>query len=104
VLSADFHWPALLLGWPSAIAGAMFLVAGLVARRPGLSLFGAVAATGFCVYLGMNPPPIRWLGLLALVSNFASAFAVRKNGRALGLLTLTPFLFAVGYLLVRTGP
>jgi hypothetical protein len=89
----------LFLGWPSAILGFAFLVAGIVNRMPAFALTGAVIAGGFCLYLAMNPLPFRLVGLLALLCNGASAVTVvRKAPRLVSFALMLPFVSAASYL------
>lgn len=93
-------WPALLLGWPSALGGGLLLVAGLVQRKPWLAALGALASAGFCFYLSLNPIPLRLLGPAALACNFASAVALRRPSRWLAVALVLPHFMALAQLAI----
>jgi len=88
----------IIFGWPGAIVGTVLMATGIVLSKPGLSFSGAVIATGFCLYIAMNPPPFRWIGLLALLCNFLSAVAVRRQATAAATTLVIPFLLMESYL------
>ncbi len=66
-------FPIILFGWPSAIIGALFLISGIVLKNRKFGIIGAIIAMGFCLFTSLYPPPIRWLGISALMSNWISA-------------------------------
>ncbi len=82
----------LVLGWPSAVAGAALLVAGVATDSRGLTALGALVASGFCAFVGMHPPPAGWLGLAALVTNWLAALAIARRARSLAAVALVPFI------------
>jgi hypothetical protein len=88
----------IVLGWPGAIVGTVLIAAGIFLRKPQLSFLGAVIAAGFCLYIAMNPAPFSWLGLLALLCNFLSAVAVRRQATAAATTLAVPFLALEIYL------
>jgi hypothetical protein len=65
--------PIILLGWPSAIIGVLFLISGIVLKNKRFGIIGAIIAMGFCLFTSLYPPPTRWLGISALISNWISA-------------------------------
>jgi hypothetical protein len=85
------YWPMVVFGWPGAIVGGALLVAGVVLRRTGFSITGVLVSAGFCAYVTMNPAPLRWLGLPAIVGNLLSAVAVQKKAHMLAAVSMTPF-------------
>lgn len=92
-------------GWPSALSGLALLALGPVLRRAWLSAIGAVLSAGFCAYMLMSPPPVRWLGAIALIGNFSSVAAVHQKKHAVAYLLLVPFFLQVArtaYLVTRT--
>ena len=88
----------IVLGWPGAIVGTGLIAAGIFLRKSQLSFLGAVIAAGFCLYIAMNPAPFSWLGLLALLCNFLSAVAVRRQATAAATALAIPFLALAIYL------
>ena len=85
----------ILLGWPSAIVGTVLLIAGIASRTLWLSVLGALAATGFCAYIALSPPPGRWLGLAALVANWLVVIAVWRRAVAWACAAMLPLLLTV---------
>ena len=85
------YWPAIIFGWPGAILGGALLASGIVFRKFGLSIAGAVIATGFCAYAILIPPPFRWFGVLALTGNYLSAVAIRGQAVVWAAALLIPF-------------
>lgn len=90
-------WTQIVLGWPSALGGAVFIFWGLASRKAWVSITGALPALGFCAYVRMNPAPFRWFGILAVIGNFLSAVAVRRGAIHLGAAAALPFFILVAY-------
>lgn len=84
-------WPAIVLGWPSALVGGALLVAGGLSGKRLLAGLGALSSLGFCLYVSMNPMPLRLAGVLALVCNVAFVLAVRRGLHPTAFLWLVPF-------------
>lgn len=87
----------IVFGWPSAVVGLFLLIWGGLSGRFLLSVAGLVASLGFCVYVTMQPAPVGWFGLAALVTNGASTAAVRRHSRTLATLCVLPFLSLAVY-------
>lgn len=93
------QWIAIILfGWPAAIAGTVLIAAGIWRQKARMALVGAFLAAGFCLYVAINPAPFRQVGLVALVSNFLSAYAVRRRTTETAVVFALPFLALELYL------
>jgi len=90
-------WPAIVLGWPSALVGGALLVAGGLSGKSWLAGLGALISVGFCLYVSMNPMPFRFSGIVALACNAGFAFAVRRGTHPAAFLWLVPFLALAGF-------
>lgn len=84
-----------VLGWPSAVAGLACLISAIVLKNVRIGVVGAIVATGFCVYAMLYPPPLRWLGILALIGNYSGVFAIRRKYIPLAVAFLSPFVLLV---------
>lgn len=83
--------PVIAFGWPGALAGGMLLVAGIATRKPWLNAAGAFVASGFCAYVALHPPPLRWFGIVAMTCNWLSVTAVSRGRRGWAIASLVPF-------------
>jgi len=81
----------IVFGWPSALAGGVLLVAGVATRKSWLSAAGAFVASGFCAYLALHPPPLRWFGIVAMTCNWLSVTAVSRGRVGWAVASLVPF-------------
>lgn len=94
------YWPAIVFGWPSALLGAALLVAAIARRAFAAGIAGAILATGICAYASLAPPPLRWLGIVALGGNVASALAVRRGALTYAVVGLIPYVLLLVMLAV----
>ena len=90
-------WPAIFLGWPSALVGGALLIAGGLSGKSWLAGLGALISVGFCLYVSMNPMPLRLTGVVALACNAAFVFALRRGSHPATFLWLVPFLALAGF-------
>ncbi len=93
----------IVFGWPSAVVGAAVLVAGVVSRKRWLTALGALAASGFCLFVASYPPPARWLGLAAFAANWLAVLAVSRQAVAWAGVALVPHIITtllVGYVVL----
>jgi len=98
------YWPAIVFGWPAATIGGFLLVFGIIRQKAWLCVAGAILAAGFCMYVALNPPPARWIGLFALAGHLLCAFAVRRRATKLAAVSLTPFVtmfFVLAFLVLN---
>ena len=89
------YFSIIVFGWPSAILGCVLLASGIVLRNAKVTAIGAVVATGFCAYVSMNPPPIRWLGLVAFASYWLSVVAIWRRLPGWAAALMLPFIVLV---------
>jgi hypothetical protein len=82
----------LILGWPSAAVGLLFLIAGIAFNKVSLSVVGAIVATGFCLYASLLFFPFSLVLLLVVVCNWASVIVLSKGGRGLAAVLIAPLL------------
>lgn len=93
------QWIAIiLLGWPAAIAGSVLIASGILRHSARMTLAGAILAAGFILYIAINPPPFRQMGLVALVGNFLCAYAVKRRTMGTAVFFALPFLVLEVYL------
>jgi hypothetical protein len=95
------YWPAVVLGWPSAICGLILLIWGAASRNAWLSAAGALVSLGFCCYMAMNPFPFSLWALFAVAFNVASVVAARLRARVLSLGLTLPFVLLSAYVFNR---
>lgn len=90
----------IVFGWPSALVGVAILAAGVASRKPWLTAVGALAASGFCLFVASYPPPARWLGLAAFVANWLAVVAISRRAVAWASTAVVPHIVTmllVGY-------
>ena len=92
-------WPAILLGWPSALGGAALLVAGVATRKTWLAAAGVLVSSGFCYYVFLNPSPLRVLGPAAFLCNVLAAVAIHRRARHLAGGLVVPYLLLAAWIL-----
>lgn len=86
-------WFMIVLVWPSAVIGAVLQLVGIASRKVWVSVVGVLFSLGLLSYLMMNPPPTRWLGLIALVGIVLGVVALRRNERIASAMLVAPYLF-----------
>lgn len=79
-----------ILGWPSAVLGLSFLTLGVIYRKTTLSVVGAIAATGFCLFVSTYYAPFSFALLLVIVSNWASVVYLSKGKRGIASALIAP--------------
>jgi len=89
------YFSIIVFGWPSAILGWILLASGMVLRKAKVTAIGAAVATGFCAYVSMNPPPIRWFGLVAFAGNWVSVVAIRRRSPGWAAASMLPFIVLI---------
>jgi hypothetical protein len=93
----------IVFGWPSAVFGAAVLLGGVVSRKRWLTALGALAASGFCLFVASYPPPARWLGLVAFAANWLAVLAVSRQAVTWAGAALVPHvvtMLLVGYVVL----
>jgi len=88
----------IVFGWPSAFAGSALLVTGVVTKRPWVGAAGAFVASGFCAYVAMHPPPLRWFGIVAMTCNWLGVTAMARGRGGWAVAALMPFALLVALL------
>jgi hypothetical protein len=87
-----------VFSWPGVIIGGLLLGLGIAQEKVWLGAVGAILANGFCVYIGMNPAPVRYFGLLALAGNYLCIVAIWRRAGVFAMASLVPLLLLTGYL------
>jgi len=93
----------ILLGWPSAIIGILFIGAGIYLKNQKFRIAGAIISMGFCLYASMYPPPVRWMGLASIAGNWISAmwkWNYSKLTQSLALLPMGVLIMVLGYVVI----
>jgi len=88
----------ILLGWPGAIVGLLFLITGIATKNRKFGIIGAIVAMGFCLYTSLYPPPTRWLSISAVICNWASALWNRGNKTVWQIVLLLPMILLITWL------
>lgn len=79
-----------ILGWPSAVLGLLLLASGVIFRKVALSILGAIAATGFCLFASTYLFPYSLVLLLVIVSNWTSVICMSKGRRGIAAVLIFP--------------
>jgi hypothetical protein len=88
-------WPAVLLGWPSAISGIVLFGVGAAKSSFRLAAAGAASSIGFCVYVATHSWP---LGTVLMLANISAVIAVQRGHRLVASLLILPFTTIASYL------
>lgn len=87
-------WPAVVFGWPAALAAIASFAAAVTLRRTRWAVAGATLAAPFCVFVS-GYPAIRGIGLFVLTLTALGALAVRRGRTWLGAGLFAPFVILV---------
>ncbi len=87
----------MIFGWPAIITSLALSAAGILWRKPGLLIIGAVVSVPFAWYLS-GYPVIRSAAILIPLTVSGSAYAVHRKKDGIAWLLLAPFMLVAGIL------
>ncbi len=92
----------IIFGWPAVCASLLVTASGIVLRAAKIALAGALIATPFMVYL-FATPRFRLIALPVLCAHFATAYALRREGRVVAVAFFAPFVVLAAYVASLVG-
>ena len=87
----------IIFGWPFIILSLLFAVTGILTKRSGLLVAGAILFVPPAWYVS-GYPVIRWFGMLLPVSILGAAYFLKKDRRMLAWLLVLPPAFVSAWL------